>query len=202
MKRMFFERHGDVKSIPRDGRPKDEVHPDIVGRGYQMAFHLELQRKNIFLIAQVMLGPFQGMDYPNHPMSLTIDGSDTERRRTVLPSQCVHSCDGGRTTRDAKFEPEDEPDFDWSADKEPNQDWSGAKSESDFHAEQPFYDWSGARPEKLRAAPPPEQPDMDWSADKPEDSWHKVDEPHCDWAGARPEGPFDRRSVTTHTNSK
>lgn len=70
--------------------------------------------------------------------------------------------------------------------------WSGRGHQIAFHLE--FQ-------KKLRAAPPQEQPDMDWSADKPEDSWHKVDEPHNDWAGARPEGPFDRPSVTTATET-
>merc|ERR1711933_20727 len=40
-----------------------------------------------------------------------------------------------------------------------------------------------------------------WSADKPDDMWYKKEEPQYDWSGARPDGPFDRPSVTTATES-
>jgi len=70
--------------------------------------------------------------------------------------------------------------------------------------EHPFYDWAGGRPSKLRSTPQPgedPEPDMDWSADKPDNTWYKKEEPQYDWSGARPEGPFDRPSVTTATES-
>merc|ERR1711935_477756 len=63
---------------------------------------------------------------------------------------------------------------------------------------QPIYDWSGTRPSTLRSE---SSPDMNWSADKPDNMWYKKEEPEYDWSGARPEGPFDRPSVTTATES-
>merc|ERR1712157_327580 len=34
-----------------------------------------------------------------------------------------------------------------------------------------------------------------------DDMWYKKEEPQYDWSGARPDGPFDRPSVTTATES-
>jgi len=76
--------------------------------------------------------------------------------------------------------------------------------EASHKVDQPFYDWAGGRPLKLRSTPQPgddPNPDMDWSADKPDNTWYKKEEPQYDWSGARPEGPFDRPSVTTATES-
>jgi len=208
----IFERPGDVRSIPRDGKPKDEDNPEMLWQ--------RTPNDNIPGIPDeddVFSRPGDVRSIPRDGLPKNPDEPDYGWQR--FPSDSpeepffrpnVKTVPHEEDLMKLDFVPEEEPDFDWSTDKpddmafkgeSPDQDWSGAKPESEFHAEQPFYDWSGARPEKLRANPPPGAPDMDWSADRPEDSWYKKDEPHYDWTGARPEGPFDRPSVTTATET-
>jgi len=159
------------------------------------------------------------MRTPNAPVPGVPDGNETYERPGDVKS----------IPRDGRSKGPENPEYGWNrlpADKgpeisafsqPPSYDWSSEvapfnrpvvttpfETDDDFELtpvvddSQPFYDWSGGRPSKLRSEP---EPDMNWSADKPDNTWYKKDEPQYDWSGARPEGPFDRPSVTTATES-
>merc|ERR1711935_408172 len=179
----IFERPGDVKSIPRDGYTKG---PDSPEYGWQR---------------------FPASQPPSYDWS-----AETAPFKRPVVTTPFETDDDFELTPVVAEEPEisafsQPPSYDWSSENKPfNRPVVTTPFETDDDFElapvaednQPFYDWSGGRPSKLRSEP---SPDMDWSADKPDDMWYKKDEPQYDWSGARPEGPFDRPSVTTATES-
>merc|ERR1712166_1374191 len=113
-----YDRPGDVKSVPRDGRPKNLNEP---GYGWQ---------RNPAEPENSAYSQSPSFDWSAQK------AADDFELTPVAEEEPFYDWAGGRPTK-LRSTPQG-PDMDWSANK-PDSAW--------YKKEEPQYDWSGARPE-------------------------------------------------------
>lgn len=187
-----FDRPGDVRSLPRDGKPRDVEHPEMIWDRSPRAM------PDADWSADKPEYDWTGAR-PDELMAKPRPGEGTETESPDDAEQPLYDWSADKPS-DTEYSGA-APDYDWSGNEPgaPDYDWSSNKPDDvDWNKSRPLYDWAGARPEKLMAVPKPgdgaeaERPEYDWSADRPDDAVWKKEEPNYDWSGARPEEPFDR----------
>jgi len=192
-----FARPGDVRSIPRDGKPSDEDSPETIwSRLPDSSVPGVPDEDDVFeRPGDVRSIPRDGVPTDEESPELMWTRQPGDKIALMPEDEEVFERPGDVRSipRDGKPSDEVHPELTW--DRTPNvhdaeeaplgpfvppgQLNSVPRSKpTDEGPDDDLLDWT--------RSPHQDEPDMDWSAEKPEDSAWKKQEPEFDWAGGRP----------------